>query len=216
MRTRTFASCAALAAVALSIGASSAAAAKTEFDMRTAAGRLAPGAPLTFSSSNFQFETSGGARVSCAQATLEGTLTSNGGRTVTASFTSASLTTEPYGGCLQEPPTGFERPDVVSLAATDLPWTATLSTKGAITLAGAQGVGFELSGGGPACVWHGKRLYGTFITPYGFMETAGPNQKLRQEIPACRAHGAGNSDEATIAAEWTLTSNGEEVKPYAY
>lgn len=199
--------------VAMAVAGPGTAAAKERvLVLGTAAGALEPGAQLTFSSANFQFEDSGGARLSCAQATLEGTLTGNGAPQINAVFTSSQLMSEPHPGCFAEPPEVFI--EYVPLNAVGLPWTATFSRNGTIKIAGAHGVGFEIAATSPGCTWYGKRLLGTFITPLGFMSTAAPNQRLSLEREApCWSKGPVNANRATIAAEWTLTSDGEEVVP---
>ena len=67
---------------------------------------LAPGAPLTLSSSNFQLEDSGGLRISCARAALTGTLENNDATVVVASFTAGEFVSEPLPGCRFEPNLG--------------------------------------------------------------------------------------------------------------
>ena len=172
---------------------------------------LAPGAPLTLSSSNFQLETSGGARFSCSRATLTGTLENNDAAIVVASFTAGEFVSEPLPGCRFEPSLG---PLLESepLAAVKLPWSARFSSNLTAVLAGAEGVGFEEGAVSP-CTWLGKRLKGTFEAPLGFLSTPAPLQKLSVgKGQPCWENGPVNRNKATVGAEWALSSEGETVR----
>jgi hypothetical protein len=179
--------------------------------LQTASGTLEPGAELTLSSSNFVFESSGGRRIQCEQATLTGTLTSNSAPSVNASFTEGEFTSEPHNGCLDPLALGFPN-EYVPISAARLPWTATFKSNRTATLAGAEGVGFAIEAVAPTCTWYGKRIVGDLDAPYGFLETPGPKQMMRvQKGAPCYTKGPVNQSKATIAAEWTLTSAGETV-----
>ncbi len=172
---------------------------------------LAPGAPLTLNSSNFQLEDSGGLRISCSRATLTGTLENNDAAVVVVSFTVGEFVSEPLPGCRFEPNLG---PLLESepLAAVKLPWTARFSSNLTAVLAGAEGVGFEEGAVSP-CTWLGKQLKGIFEAPLGFLSTPAPLQKLRAgKGEACVPKGLINAKKATIGAEWSLTSEGETVR----
>jgi hypothetical protein len=196
------------------VGTGTASAAKKTMVLQTPAGTLEAGAELTLSSSNFQFENSGGLRLSCTTATLTGTLTSNDAPAATASFTAGEFVSTPHVGCF----TGLESEpffEYTPIQALRLPWTATFKTNLTATLAGAEGVGFGLEATPPGCAYLGSRIVGALDAPLGFMETAGPAQKLRLATKShCWAKGPVNANKGTIGAEWALTSEGEEVRAH--
>jgi hypothetical protein len=197
--------CAVLGCLVISGGAS---AAKMRLVLATAAGPLQPGDEVTLSSSNLRFENSGGLVLECSSSTLAGTVTSNEAATDAVSFTTASFETDPPFGCAVGPqPLPFENE---LLSAEGLPWTGSFSSKGTLTIAGAEGVALAL--GPNACAYTGRALKSSFGLEPLVVTTAAASQKLALgRGDPCFAKGPVNANKATLSARWEITSNGEPV-----
>jgi len=114
--------------VVAALGGSAAAnASAATLTLRTAAGALVPGAPITASSTDFRFLVAGG-ELACANTTLTGTLSSNASPRDTVSLSSGSFSGEAEGSPC--PSTSVFGPAVVEVLS--FPWSVELGANGLV------------------------------------------------------------------------------------
>ncbi len=149
-RTRVMGLCL-LASFAASIAIASPAWA-SELTLLTKSGPLPSGAELQATSSNTVFESTGG-NVECSSVVLTGTLGNNSASKLTATLTEASLTgTEPGKQCK----TTSSGPALVT--AEGLPWSVSITTKGAVEVKGHLRLTFDFTSLGVVCAYEAKTL----------------------------------------------------------
>ncbi len=203
-----------LAAVAIVCGgAQGAAAAKPALTLETAAGPLATGAEIVLSSSDMKIVSSKG-NDECRKNVLSGTVVTNAAgkdaiTVASTSFTGEEVGTEPL--CSDSDPLG-----PVELTGAQLPWSLTLTRKGAAKMAGSKKVELaekHVRSENATCFFEAGKLVAGFAQ---VGKTAEPLELVfgQQEMKTRRGKGGSNptcEGNGQLSGHFSATSNGEIV-----
>jgi len=147
---------------ALAVGAITAAGASAStLTLKTAAGPLPEGAPITAGSSDFKFLTSGGGQLECNLTSVSGTLSNNNAAVDVVSLTSGSFSQgTPGSPC---PTTSGLGPAVVEVV--NFPWTLSLGANGKVRVTAARKATFKatftVGGKQGSCIYETAKVTGT-------------------------------------------------------
>jgi hypothetical protein len=192
-------------AASLVVAASASAATLT---LRTAAGALPVGAPITASSTDFTFTTAGGGELTCDLTTLTGTLSSNSSAQDAVSLTGGSFSGEGEGSPC--PTTSGYGPAVVE--ALNFPWTVELGANGHVKVKAHRKATFKatFTAGGKqgSCVYETSKVAGAFNRSGPLvLNAAGQRFSLSKKgsVGQCPKSG-------TVSGEFAFSSSGEVVE----
>lgn len=195
-------------AVGLVMAASASAATLT---LKTAAGTLPVGAPITASSTDFRFTSGGGGELACDLTTLTGTLSSNGSARDAVSLSAGSFSGEVEGSPCAT--TSGYGPAVVEVV--NFPWTVELGAKGLVKVKAARKATFKATftadGKQGSCVYETSKVAGAF-TPAGpvVLNASGQRFSLNKKGSSSRCPGSG-----TVSGEFAFSSAGEVLEAEA-
>ncbi len=176
----------------------------------TAAGMYGTGGHIHLGMGNFALATARGT-IECPNSVLNGTLLTNGGKTVKASITEASFTGEEEGGACKTS-TGLG-PAVIT--AKGFPWPEQFKSTGAAMFKGTKKVAFEVvfpAAGGASCTFESSKVAEAFTpgTPSEpqplVLSVPGQKFKLNKKTsnPACPTEG-------TMSGTINLSGEGETL-----
>lgn len=199
-----------LGALAASLVGAAGASAAT-LTLKTAAGVLSVGSPVTASSKDFKFTTRGGGELACNLTTLTGTLASNGSVDDAVSLSAGSFSGEVEGSPCTT--TSSYGPAVVKVV--NFPWTVELGANGRVKVKALHKTTFEATFTSGAkqgsCLYETSKVAGVFTS-------AGP-LVLNATGQRFSLSGKGSSSlcpkSGTVSGEFAFSSSGEVVEAEA-
>lgn len=176
--------------------------------LKTAAGALPAGAPITASSTDFKFITSGGGELECDLTSVSGTLSNNGSAIDVASMTSGSFSQETMGKPC--PTTSGLGPAVVEVL--NFPWSLALGANGVVHVTAHRKATFRatftVGGKQGSCIYETSKVTGSDrSTGPLVLNATGQRFSLHKAGSARQCPASG-----TVSGQFAFTSAGEVVE----
>ncbi len=176
--------------------------------LKTAAGPLPEGAPITASSSDFKFITSGGGQLECDLTSVSGTLANNNAAVDVVSLTSGSFSQGMIGDPC--PTTSGLGPAVVEVV--NFPWTLSLAANGVVHVTAHRRATFKatfsVDGKQGSCTYETSKVTGSDRkTGPLVLDATGQHFSLHRAGSAHQCPASGK-----VSGQFAFTSAGEVVE----